>query len=77
MLNLIFDQNLRKHIEKKQNLAQNMQLKIVNGQVPDYLTELVPPTVADTNNYNLRDRLNISQPSYRLSTYQVLFSKYD
>jgi hypothetical protein len=77
MLNLIFDQNLRKHIEKKQNLTQNMQLKIVNGQVPDYLTELVPPTVADTNNYNLRDRLNISQPSYRLSTYQVLFSKYD
>jgi hypothetical protein len=77
MLNLIFDQNLRKHIEKKQNLTENMQLKIVNGQVPDYLTELVPPTVADTNNYNLRDRLNISQPSYRLSTYQVLFSKYD
>ena len=44
--------------------------KIVNGQVPDYLTELVPPTVADTNNYNLRNRLNISQPSFRLSTYQ-------
>ena len=44
--------------------------KIVNGQVPYYLTELVPPTVADTNNYNLRNRLNISQPSYRLSTYQ-------
>jgi hypothetical protein len=44
--------------------------KIVNGQVPDYLTELVPPTVADANNYNLRNRLNISQPSYRLSTYQ-------
>ena len=77
MLNLIFDQNLRKHIEKKQNLTENMQFKIVNGQVPDYLTELVPPTVADTNNYNLRNRLNISQPSYRLSTYQVLFSKYD
>ena len=77
MLNLIFDQNLRKHIEKKQNLTENMQLKIVNGQVPDYLTELVPPTVADTNNYNLRNILNISQPSYRLSTYQILFSKYD
>ena len=44
--------------------------KIVNDQVPDYLTELVPPTVADTNNYNLRNKLNISQPSYRLSTYQ-------
>ena len=44
--------------------------KIVNGQVLDYLIELVPPTVADTNNYNLRNRLNISQPSYRVSTYQ-------
>jgi hypothetical protein len=32
-------------------------------QVPNYLTELVPPTVADTNNYNLRNILNISQPS--------------
>jgi hypothetical protein len=31
---------------------------------------MVPSTVADTNNYNLRNRLNISQPSYRLSTYQ-------
>jgi hypothetical protein len=48
--------------------------KIVNGQVPEYLTELVPPTVADTNNYNLRNRLNISQPSYRLSTYQQSYS---
>ena len=44
--------------------------KIANGQVLDYLKELVPPTVSDTNNYNLRNRLNISQPSYRLSTYQ-------
>jgi hypothetical protein len=33
--------------------------KIVNGQVSDYLTELVPPTVGDTNNYNSRNRLNI------------------
>jgi hypothetical protein len=47
--------------------------KIVSGQVPDYLTELVPPTVADTNNYNLRNRLNISQPSYRLSIYQQYY----
>ena len=44
--------------------------KIVNGQIPDYSTELVPPTVADTNNYNLRNSLSISQPSYRLFTYQ-------
>jgi hypothetical protein len=36
-----------------------------------FVYPLVPPTVADTNNYNLRNRLNISQPSYRLSTYQV------
>ena len=47
--------------------------KIVNGQIPDYSTELVPPTVADTNNYNLRNRLNIPQPSYRLSTYQQAY----
>jgi hypothetical protein len=47
--------------------------KIVNGQVPDYLKELVPPAVADINDYNLRNRLNMSQPSCRLSTYQQTY----
>ena len=51
--------------------------KIVNGQVPDYLTELVPPTVGDTNNYNIRKTKYFTTiiPIIYIST--VLFSKYD
>jgi hypothetical protein len=56
--------------KRKVRRYSSLFYKIINGQVPDYLTELVPPTVADTNNYNLRNRLNISQPSPRLSTHQ-------
>jgi hypothetical protein len=33
--------------------------KIVNGQVPDYLTDLVQPTVADTNTYTRNIRFYI------------------
>jgi hypothetical protein len=32
-----------------------------------------PPTVAESNNYNLRNRHNISQPANRLSSYQNSF----
>jgi hypothetical protein len=35
--------------------------------------ELIPPTVAESNNYNLRNRHNISQPANRLSKYQNSF----
>jgi hypothetical protein len=55
--------------------------KIVNDQVPDYLTELVPPTVGDTNNYNLRNRLNIRKCSEHLFSYpheqEALGTKFD
>ena len=35
--------------------------KIINNEAPEYLSELIPPTVAESNNYNLRNRHNISQ----------------
>ena len=34
---------------------------------------MIPPTVAESNNYNLRNRHNISQPANRLSKYQNSF----
>ena len=34
---------------------------------------MIPPTVAESNNYNLRNRHNISQPANRLSSYQNSF----
>ena len=54
---------------KKLNLFD----KIINNEAPEYLSELIPPTVAESNNYNLRNRHNISQPANRLSKYQNSF----
>jgi hypothetical protein len=51
----------------------NLFYKIINNEAPEYLSELIPPTVAESNNYNLRNRHNISQPANRLSKYQNSF----
>jgi hypothetical protein len=39
----------------------NMVFSIINNEAPEYLSELIPPTVAESNTYNLRNRHNISQ----------------
>lgn len=44
--------------------------KIINGQAPNYLQDLVPPTVADRNPYNTRNRHNVSVQPTRLDCYQ-------
>lgn len=44
--------------------------KILNGQAPDYLSDLVPPTVAAQNPYNLRNSQNIAIEPTRLNCYQ-------
>ena len=52
----------------------NLFHKIINNEAPEYLSELIPPaTVAESNNYNLRNRHNTSQPANRLSSYQNSF----
>jgi hypothetical protein len=38
-----------------------------------YKSESIPSTIAESNNYNLRNRHNISQPANRLSSYQNSF----
>jgi hypothetical protein len=43
----------------------------LNNEAPDYLSELIPATVTESNNYNLPNRHNISQPANRLSSYQI------
>jgi hypothetical protein len=30
----------------------NLFYKIINNEAPEYLSELIPPTVAESNNYN-------------------------
>ncbi|XP_071123775.1 uncharacterized protein [Mytilus edulis] len=47
--------------------------KILKENAPEYLLDLIPPTVAETNNYNLRSSQNIYQTSSRLSLYQESF----
>ena len=47
---------------------------IVSGQSPDYLQDLLPITVGQTNNYNLRNSKNFTIPPGRLSLYQSSFS---
>ena len=46
---------------------------IVNGHSPDYLQDLLPISVGQINNYNLRNSKNFTIPSGRLSLYQSSF----
>ena len=46
---------------------------IVNGHSPDYLQDLLPITVGQINNYNLRNSKNFTIPPGRLSLYQSSF----
>jgi hypothetical protein len=46
---------------------------IVSGQSPDYLQDLLPITVGQTTNYNLRNSRNFTIPPGRLSLYQSSF----
>ena len=46
---------------------------IVKGDTPDYLSDLLPRTVNQANNYNLRNTNNFIIPRSRLSLYQNSF----
>jgi hypothetical protein len=43
------------------------------GNSPEFLCDLIPPSVGETNNYNLRNSHNISQTTNRLSISQQSF----
>ena len=44
--------------------------KLNVGNSPEFLCDLIPPSVGETNNYNLRNSHNISQTTNRLSIFQ-------
>ena len=50
-----------------------MFCKLNVGNSPEFLCDLIPPSVGETNNYNLRNRHNISQTTNRLSISQQSF----
>ena len=47
-----------------------MFYKLNVGNSPEFLCDLIPPSVGETNNYNLRNSHNISQTTNRLSISQ-------
>jgi hypothetical protein len=47
--------------------------KLNIGNSPVFLCDLIPPSVGETNNYNLRNHHNVSQTTYRLSISQQSF----
>ena len=47
--------------------------KITQGQCPEYLTDLMPPLVSESTNYNLRTSQNYTTPLSRLTLYQKSF----
>jgi hypothetical protein len=52
-----------------------MFYKLNVGNSPEFLCDLIPPSVGETNNYNLRNSYNISQTTNRLSISQQSFLK--
>jgi hypothetical protein len=69
MQKLIWEKlNTRRKI-RKLSLFYN----IVKGDTPDYLSDLLPLTVNQTNNYNLRNANNVTIPRCRLTLYQNSF----
>ena len=50
-----------------------MFYKLNVGNSPEFLCDLIPPSVGETNNYNLRNNHNISQTTNRLSISQQSF----
>jgi hypothetical protein len=47
--------------------------QIIQGQCPEYLTDLMPPLVSESINYNLRSSQNYTIPLSRLPLYQKSF----
>jgi hypothetical protein len=47
--------------------------KIYNNLAPEYLCDLIPPTVSDTSNFHLRNSQNISQQANILALLQQSF----
>jgi hypothetical protein len=46
---------------------------ILNNLAPEYISDLIPPTVSETSNYYLRNSQNISQEANRLALLQQSF----
>ena len=55
--------------ERRTNQKLKLMYKAVNGMVPPYISDLIPPTVANVSRYELRNSENISRIPIRTSTF--------
>ena len=59
--------------ERRKNKKLSLMYKIVNNDAPPYLQELLPNTVNETTNYNLRNSQNFDVPFSRLCSIESSF----
>jgi hypothetical protein len=69
---------IAKRVGKKLSIRREQRklvlfYKITQGQCPEYLTDLMPPLVSESTNYNLRSSQNYTIPLSRLTLYQKSF----
>ena len=55
--------------ERRSNQKLKLMYKAVNGMVPPYISDLIPPIVANASRYELRNSENISRIPIRTSTF--------
>ena len=55
--------------ERRTNQKLKLMYKVVNDMVPSYISDIIPPTVANVSRYELRNSENISRIPVRTSTF--------
>ena len=55
--------------ERRTNQKLKLMYKVVNDMVPLYISDIIPPTVANVSRYKLRNSENISRIPVRTSTF--------
>ena len=58
------------YVKRREKRKLNLLYKIKNGISPDFLSELVPPTIGDNMPYNLLHNNDIQIPYCKLNFYK-------
>jgi hypothetical protein len=70
----VYNETAWEKLDKRRDFHRlTLMYQIMNGNAPDYLTDLVPDTVGTRTNYLLRNRGNLDPPTTRLNVYAHSF----
>ena len=73
-LSCIYDETgWEKLADRREQRKLTLFYNIVNGDAPDYLTDLLPRSVTEGHEYNLRNSNNFVPPTARLTSFQNSF----